>query len=343
MATATTIRRQIEFALADRIPSALTPQPRTVRTVWPTGVAAVDELLGGGLPVGAITEMAGPECSGRTSLALSFVGACTRAGRVCAWVDVSDTLSPESAAASGIQLDRLLWVRCGVSREASSRAQRAFQLPAQYFVAATPKKGLHCGGCGGHPRAEMKGLAGEVGALFDPVTLAPRCAEPQRRVKPERKEIPRVPIPQAAVPMHNMQPRKPWPRMEQAMCATDLLIQTSGFAVIVLDMGSLTPEAALRIPQATWFRYRAAAERMQASVVLLTQIACAKSSAGLVLSMEQAAELNEESTVFAGLSCRVEVARERFQPAARATPPRKLPSRETGAAWLARSTWVGGR
>ncbi|MDR3750470.1 MAG: hypothetical protein P4K94_03190 [Terracidiphilus sp.] len=150
MATAATIRRQIESALADRIPSALTPQPRTVRPVWPTGVAAVDALLNGGLPVGAITEMAGPECSWRTSLALSFVAACTRAGRVCAWVDVSDTLSPESAAAAGIRLDRLLWVRCGVSHETSPRAQRAFQLPAQYFTPATPKKGLHGGGCGGH-------------------------------------------------------------------------------------------------------------------------------------------------------------------------------------------------
>jgi hypothetical protein len=44
MATAATIRRQIESALADRIPSALTPQPRTVRPVWPTGVAAVERF-----------------------------------------------------------------------------------------------------------------------------------------------------------------------------------------------------------------------------------------------------------------------------------------------------------
>jgi hypothetical protein len=129
--------------------------------------------------------------------------------------------------------------------------------------------------------------------------------------------------------------------MEQAMRATDLLLQTGGFAVVVLDMGSLTPTAALRVPLATWFRYRAAAERMQASVVLLTQTACAKSSAGLVLRMNQATELDEESTIFTGLSCRVEVTRERFQPTAKVVPLRKPPSRETGASWQARSTWAG--
>ena len=301
-------------------------------------------LLGGGLPVGAVTEMAGPECSGRTSLALSFVAECTRSGRVCAWVDVSDTLNPESAAAAGIRLDRLLWVRCGVSRDTPPRPARAFHLPEQYFTSAAPIKGLHGGGCGGHPRAEVKGLAGAVGALLDPAAITPCCAEPQRRVKPEQQEIPRVQIPQAESQVRKAQPHKPWPRMEQAMRATDLLLQTGGFAVVVLDMGSLAPDAALRVPLATWFRYRAAAERTQASVVVLTQTTCAKSSAGLVLRMEQAARMNEESTVFTGLSCRVEVVRERFQlSAAKVVPLRKPPVRETGAGWQARSAWAGGR
>src|SRR5580692_3343911 len=99
MPSAATIRLQIEAALADRIPSALTPIQRVIRPVAPTGVPAVDELLGGGLPVGAITEIVGPESSGRTAITLSFLSNLTRAGRVCAWVDASDVLSPESAAA----------------------------------------------------------------------------------------------------------------------------------------------------------------------------------------------------------------------------------------------------
>lgn len=343
MATASTIRREIESALADRIPAALTPQPRTIRPVWPTGVVAVDDLIGGGLPVGAITELAGPECSGRTTLALSFVATSTRAGRVCAWVDVTDTLSPEAAAAAGVHLERLLWVRCGVQALSKPEPQRSFHLPAQLLAPTAPIKGLHGGGCGGHPRTEVKGLAGAVGALLDPRITAPRCAEPQPRAKPAHDEIPHVTIPQAQPSAHKPQPRKPWPRMEQALRAADLLLQTGGFAVVVLDMGSLTPEATQRMPLATWFRYRAAAERTQASILLLTQAACAKSSAGLVLRMHAAAAIHDEPTVFTGLACQVETVRERFQPMSKVIPLRKPPARENSAAWQARSAWAGMR
>ncbi|HUB28248.1 MAG TPA: hypothetical protein VL967_01075, partial [Terracidiphilus sp.] len=102
MASASAIRLQIEAALAHRIPSALTPVAKAIRPVVPTGIAAVDELLAGGLPVGAISEFVGPESSGRTSLALSFLARVTQAGRVAAWIDGSDALDPESAAAAGV-------------------------------------------------------------------------------------------------------------------------------------------------------------------------------------------------------------------------------------------------
>ena len=118
MPSASHLRAQIEASLAERIPSALTPQPRMTCPVEPTGIAEIDLLLRGGFPVGAISEVAGPECSGRMSLALSFIAGLTQAGKVCAWVDVSDTLRPESAAAVGVDLSRLLWIRCGVSAPA---------------------------------------------------------------------------------------------------------------------------------------------------------------------------------------------------------------------------------
>jgi len=91
MPSAISLRRQIEANLANRIPSALTPVPRTIRPVAPTGIQTIDELLEGGLPLGAITEVVGPECSGRTSLALSFLAQMTQAEKVCAWIDVSET------------------------------------------------------------------------------------------------------------------------------------------------------------------------------------------------------------------------------------------------------------
>jgi recombination protein RecA len=114
MPSATALRNQIEDTLAKRIPSALTPAPRIIRPVSPSGIGPVDDLLEGGLPLGAITEITGSESSGRTSFALSFIAQITKTEKVCAWIDLSDTLHPESAAAVGVELQRLLWVRCGV-------------------------------------------------------------------------------------------------------------------------------------------------------------------------------------------------------------------------------------
>jgi hypothetical protein len=112
MPTAAVLRIEIEHSLANRFPAALSPAPRTIREVAGTGIEAVDELLEGGLPVGAISELTGAESSGRTSLALAFVARRTKEGRVCAWVDVNDAFDPESAAANGVSLRQLLWVRC---------------------------------------------------------------------------------------------------------------------------------------------------------------------------------------------------------------------------------------
>jgi RecA/RadA recombinase len=114
MSSAIALRIQIENALAHRIPSALTPAPKIIRSVMSSGIGSIDTLLDGGLPLGAITEIVGSESSGRTSFALAFLVQVTQDAKVCAWIDVSDTLHPESAAAVGVELKRLLWVRCGV-------------------------------------------------------------------------------------------------------------------------------------------------------------------------------------------------------------------------------------
>lgn len=112
MPPSSTLRLQIERFLEDRFPAALSLAPRALHDVAGTGIEEIDGLLHGGLPVGAISEIAGPASSGRTSLAMSFVAQCTAEGWVCAWVDVDDTLDPASAAANGIALRQLLWIRC---------------------------------------------------------------------------------------------------------------------------------------------------------------------------------------------------------------------------------------
>lgn len=343
MPSASTLRIQIESALSNRIPCALTPAPRIVRPVAATGIEAVDELLHGGLPLGAITEVVGPECSGRTGLALSFLARITGEGKVCAWVDVSDALDPESAAAAGVCLSRMLWVRCGhdqVSQAATDH--RPFSIPDTYFSPPVIRKGLHGGGFGPHPRTEIKGLPEAVNGLLDIHTFSPRCAEPQRRVRSRREIL--EPIPSSNPHRFRERLLKPFSRMGQALRVTDLLLQAGGFSAIVLDFGNIAPEHAIRIPAATWFRYRAAAERTQASILLLTQHKCAQSSAGLVLRMTAEDPPKDEETVFTGMRHRVEIVRERFSAApANIVPLRKPPQSDKQATWQSRTSWAGCR
>lgn len=342
MPSAATLRLQIEAALASRIPSALTPAPRILRPVAPTGVPELDVLLEGGLPLGAITEMVGPECSGRTSVALSFVAQMTRAAKVCAWVDVSNALHPESAAAAGVDLTRLLWVRCGAQKTAAQPAQNHFALPKECFIAPPAIKGLHGGGFGSHPRNESKGLSAAVSGFLQPEAFAPRCAEPQRRTQRPPKNF--EPLPQPSL-KQNRKPAphtRPWSRIEQALRVTDLLLQAGGFSAIVLDMAAIAPEHASRVPLATWFRYRAAAERTQASIVLLAQHPCAKSGGELLLRFQPGNERRGEATVFTGVEHRVEVTRRRFkQTPDKVVPLRKPPQSANAASWRSRTAWTG--
>jgi hypothetical protein len=67
----------------------------------------------GGFPRGAISEITGPESSGRTTLAHSLLAAATVRGETCCIVDTSDAFDPVSAAQSGAVLSQLIWIRCG--------------------------------------------------------------------------------------------------------------------------------------------------------------------------------------------------------------------------------------
>jgi hypothetical protein len=78
----------------------------------PTGLAALDALLpGGGFPAGRLVVIAGPASSGKLSVALAAVARATVGGACCAFIDTGGEFFPPSAAACGIDLDRLLVVR----------------------------------------------------------------------------------------------------------------------------------------------------------------------------------------------------------------------------------------
>jgi recombination protein RecA len=251
MPTAAVLRSQIEKVLEQRVPAALTVMPRSTREVAATGIEAVDTNLDGGLPVGAISELIGPDSSGRTSLAFAFVAQCIDSEHVCAWVDVADALDPESAAASGVDLERLLWVRC-------------------------------------------------------------------RNVQRQSKA-------------------KPWAQLDQALRATDLLLQVGGFGAIVLDLGSTAPEHGSRIPLATWFRWRQAADRTRCCLVVLGKMAYAQSSADVVVECARIGAEAASCTVLKKFVFNATHRRERFRTG---TAGMRKPPAST---WSAAAAWTGER
>ncbi|MCC6863067.1 MAG: hypothetical protein IT158_31115 [Bryobacterales bacterium] len=88
------------------------PAARKPAQSLPTGIPEVDRRIGG-IPRGAITEIYGPASSGRTSLLISLLAAATRNQETCALVDADDSFDPAAAAAVGVDLSRLIWIRCG--------------------------------------------------------------------------------------------------------------------------------------------------------------------------------------------------------------------------------------
>src|ERR1700739_2439812 len=88
-------------------------QQRVEVELQPSGVMELDAVLGGGFPRGSLVELCGPASSGRTGLAFSLLAEATERQLACAFVDVSDSLDPLSLAAAGVDLPRLLWIRCG--------------------------------------------------------------------------------------------------------------------------------------------------------------------------------------------------------------------------------------
>lgn len=83
-----------------------------------TGVAALDALLDGGLTRGQISEVSGPLSSGCTAAALAMVAASTQRGEATAYIDATDNFHPPTAQQAGVNLNRLLLVRCHWPREA---------------------------------------------------------------------------------------------------------------------------------------------------------------------------------------------------------------------------------
>ena len=186
---------QIERELTSRFGAVFKIGEKPSAHFLSSGVPEIDTLTGGGMPRGAITEICGPTSSGRISTLVAALACATGNNEICAVVDTMDSFDLASASNAGVDLNRLLWVRC------SSNLERAFK-------------------------------------------------------------------------------------------ATDLLLQSGGFGLVALNLADVKARYTRRIMSSWWFRFRGAIENTPTALVVVTPVACIRSSAALVL------ELKTEDTVW---------------------------------------------
>jgi recombination protein RecA len=216
------LRSKIEGDLRGRVASPFAYRDRNAFELASTGIPEIDALVGG-LPRGAMTEICGAACSGRTSLLLSALASRTAEGEVCALVDARDSFDPLTGDAAGIALGKLLWVRCQ--------------------------------------------------------------------------------------------------NIEQALRATDLLIQAGGFGMVAVDLNDVPTRTVRQVPLNAWFRFRRAVEDTPTILLLLEQEPHAKTCASLVVRLEAGeARWTEASAscypfakLLRGFSVRADVVRTRIQ------------------------------
>jgi hypothetical protein len=94
------------LSIASDLPRRGQPRERLA-----TGLDPLDRLLPGGLPRGKLVELSGRRSSGRFSIGLAALASVTSTGEPAALVDLGEHLDPQGAAASGVDLELLLWAR----------------------------------------------------------------------------------------------------------------------------------------------------------------------------------------------------------------------------------------
>jgi recombination protein RecA len=121
----------------------------------PTGSLALDLALGvGGIPRGRVTEIYGPEASGKTTLAQHIVAEAQRAGGVCAYIDMEHALDPEYAERTGVNVEELYISQPDTGEQALEIAETLVRSGAVEVVVVDSVAALV-------PRAEIEGDMGD--------------------------------------------------------------------------------------------------------------------------------------------------------------------------------------
>lgn len=120
-----------------------------------TGAIALDLALGvGGLPKGRVTEIYGPESSGKTTLSLHVVAEAQKAGGMCAFIDAEHALDPVYAKAIGVDTDNLIITQPDTGEQALEIAEELIETNELAVIVIDSVAALT-------PRAEIEGEMGD--------------------------------------------------------------------------------------------------------------------------------------------------------------------------------------
>lgn len=134
----------------------LSDDPNRQVEAIPTGSLALDSALGvGGLPRGRITEIFGPESSGKTTLATHVVAEAQKMGGTCAFIDAEHAFDPNYAEQLGVDIDELLISQPDTGEQALNITDTLVRSGALDVIAIDSVSALV-------PQAELEGDMGDT-------------------------------------------------------------------------------------------------------------------------------------------------------------------------------------
>ncbi|HEY1850383.1 MAG TPA: hypothetical protein VGG60_05090 [Candidatus Binataceae bacterium] len=234
------------------------------------GITPIDDLIGGGIVRGRISEIIGDASAGKTSLAAAFAAAATGRGEVVAWIDADGGLDPASTAAAGVDLARLLWVAMPVSRSGAGSRTAAGDIECQRgeIERGRPYPSRIIAEMAREVLPASRGGAGYAGP--------PRMTE---RIEPDEHG--------QAQTEYRWSPARKRSPIAMVLKAAEWILTADGFGVVVIDCGSactrigaFTQSAALRLARA--------AERSGAAVIVIGSRRLCGTFAALSLRLKRA-------------------------------------------------------
>jgi len=119
-----------------------------------TGLVAIDNILGGGIPRGRIIEVYGPESSGKTTLTLHIIAETQKNGGLVGFIDAEHALDPNYAATLGVDIDNLIISQPDCGEQALEIAEELVSSGAMDLIVVDSVAALT-------PRAELEGEMGD--------------------------------------------------------------------------------------------------------------------------------------------------------------------------------------